>query len=525
MLFSHSSRVLHRRSRASRRGRARASRFAFRPDLSFLENRLALTGNIAVTNAFLVDANEQSLTALTAGEDVRVQVDFTTEDLPANASYRIAYTLNGVTRDSEYVTFGAGRPGISSWHDFSPGFIASPAANQVSVIIDPDNSVPNTNQADAATSFSATAALPAVGNLSYSVSQIRTAYGINSIPSFGSAPADGSGQTIAVVDHFNDPTILSDLDGFDEAMHLTTNSSPTLYQQYGPASSLLTVYNTAGKNITAHIADSGNKKEGVPPVDPTGSWEGEETLDVEWAHAIAPGAKIDIVECNGRGKFGGLFRGAATAARLRGVSVVSMSWGFKEGMKIGVYATATSTFDSRTFVTPRGHRGVTFLASSGDGGTPNGFPSLSPNVISVGGTQTYLNGDAYGTEIGWSYPAPQTFKNGTASYSQTGSWTSQPGGYSGTYSTAAAASNNSATWTTPIGAADAATTAISRCPQPGCPAPAMQRTPLTKSTQARRQPAPCLEQCVSIKQRHRSEPSKAAPISSIWAPLTRRAVL
>jgi subtilase family serine protease len=39
-------------------------------------------------------------------------------------------------------------------------------------------------------------------------------------------------------------------------------------------------------------------------VDPTGSWELEETLDVEWAHAIAPGAHIDLIECSGSGNFG-----------------------------------------------------------------------------------------------------------------------------------------------------------------------------------------------------------------------------
>ena len=80
------------------------------------------------------------------------------------------------------------------------------------------------------------------------------AYGINSIPNFGSATADGSGQTIAIVDAGNDPSIITDLDGFDQAMSLTTNSSETLYQQYGPASSILTVYNQSGTNITAHIA-------------------------------------------------------------------------------------------------------------------------------------------------------------------------------------------------------------------------------------------------------------------------------
>ena len=64
---------------------------------------------------------------------------------------------------------------------------------------------------------------PAVGNLSYTVAQIRDAYGLNSIPNFGSTPADGSGQTIALVEAGNDPSIITDLDGFDQAMSLTTD--------------------------------------------------------------------------------------------------------------------------------------------------------------------------------------------------------------------------------------------------------------------------------------------------------------
>ncbi len=72
-------------------------------------------------------------------------------------------------------------------------------------------------------------------------------------------------------------------------MSLTTQSTETMYQQYGPASSVVSVYNQAGTNITALIGDSGS--DGVPAEDPTGHWEAEESLDVEWAHAMAPGSE------------------------------------------------------------------------------------------------------------------------------------------------------------------------------------------------------------------------------------------
>ena len=73
-------------------------------------------------------------------------------------------------------------------------------------------------------------------------------------------------------------------------MSLTTTSTQTLYQQYGSESSFLTVYNQSGTNITSTIATSGSN--GVPAEDTTGHWEGEETLDVESANAIARGQRL-----------------------------------------------------------------------------------------------------------------------------------------------------------------------------------------------------------------------------------------
>ena len=90
---------------------------------------------------------------------------------------------------------------------------------------------------------------------------------------------DGTGQTIAIVDAYDDPSIYQALDAFDTQFGLTS-SGPTLYQQYGPASSFLTVLNQNGQATS------------LPATDPNGpgtdNWEVEEALDVEWAHAIAP---------------------------------------------------------------------------------------------------------------------------------------------------------------------------------------------------------------------------------------------
>ncbi len=419
-----------------------------RPGIELLEARITLTGNIAVTNAFFVNSSDQPLSAVSAGEQVDIQVDFTTQGLPSGASYQIEYDLNGLTFNTGSLTYGAGDSGLNSWYYYDGEVIPTPGANAVTVDVDPYESVAETSYTDNTISVTVQAASTAVGYLSYSASQIRAAYGISSIPIAGGATPDGTGQTIAIVDPYNDPDILTDLDLFDESMNTTTNTSPTLYQQYGPSSSFMNVYNQTGTNITNLIGDSG--QDGVPPEDPTGGWESEETLDVEWVHAIAPGARIDFIECSGSGQYYGCFVGAATAADMPNVTVVSMSlfWfesDFSAGGELG--------YDS-TFTTPSGHPGVTFVAATGDSGVPSGYPAYSPNVISVGATQLEMNGDGYGSETAWSLPTPRTLSNGSTSYSQAGTWTSQSGGYSGTYSTAAAGSSSTAKWTTAIASSD-----------------------------------------------------------------------
>ena len=100
--------------------------------------------------------------------------------------------------------------------------------------------------------------------------QISTAYSYSSI-SFGGIAGTGSGETIAIVDAYDDPNIQSDLNTFDSQFGL-------------PATTVTRVNETGGTSY--------------PASDPTGGWELEESLDVEWAHAMAPGAKILLVEAS-----------------------------------------------------------------------------------------------------------------------------------------------------------------------------------------------------------------------------------
>jgi pantothenate kinase type III len=216
----------------------------------------------------------------------------------------------------------------------------------------------------------------------YTPQQIRTGYGIDDIK-FGSITGDGTGQTIAIVDAYDDPGLVdssspsfrtSDLAQFDLQFNLPDPPSFTKVNEFGSTTDL-PVTDPAG---------AGN---------PDGNWEAEEAMDVEWAHAIAPGANIILVEA-ASSSFSDLYDAIATAADLSGVSVISLSWGSPE-------FSGETQWDSY-FQTPAGHQGVTFVAASGDGGAPGIDPAYSPNVVAAGGTTLSLGSDGtYESEIGW----------------------------------------------------------------------------------------------------------------------------
>jgi subtilase family serine protease len=229
--------------------------------------------------------------------------------------------------------------------------------------------------------------------VTYTPAQIRHAYGFDQALLPNGAVADGSGQTIAIVDAFDDPNLLNDLSVFNRQFNLPQFNAPG-----GPS---LVRVNQVG-NSTLPAPDHG--------------WAGEIALDVEWAHAIAPKAQILLVEAKSASA-GDLMTAVDYARNKSGVSVVSMSWGGPE------FSGETSSTYENHFTTPAGHIGVTFIASSGDGGSGNGpeWPAVSPNVLSVGGTSLTLNGSGgYVSETGWSssggglsaYEAQPAFQTG-----------------------------------------------------------------------------------------------------------------
>jgi subtilase family serine protease len=199
----------------------------------------------------------------------------------------------------------------------------------------------------------------------YTPAQIKTAYGFNGVS------GTGAGQVIAIVDAYNDPNISSDLSAFDS--------------QYGLGPASLSVVNQNGSA----------SKSALPATN--AGWDLEISLDVEWAHAIAPGASILLVEANSS-SLSNLLAAENYARGAKGVTVVSMSWGSSEFQG--------ETADDAYFTTTPGHKGVTFVAASGDEGSWYGpdWPASSPDVLSVGGTTLYLanSSGTYGGETGWS---------------------------------------------------------------------------------------------------------------------------
>jgi hypothetical protein len=215
--------------------------------------------------------------------------------------------------------------------------------------------------------------------------QVRQAYGFNQLS------YTGSGQTIAIVDAYDDPNIASDLHHFDAQFGLPDPS----FTKMTP--------------------------EGQPAVD-TG-WAGEIALDVEWAHAIAPGANIVLVEAKSA-SLSDLLGAVQYAATQTGASVVSMSWGASE-------FAGEAAYDS-VFNQP----GVTFVASAGDNGAWYGadWPASSPNVLAVGGTTLSVSSTgSYLGETAWTSYSPWQYGGG-GGYS---SYESEPAYQSGVQSSGA----------------------------------------------------------------------------------------
>ena len=228
----------------------------------------------------------------------------------------------------------------------------------------------------------------------YEPGQIEQAYGL---PTLFSSGVDGKGETIVIVDSYGSPTIASDLATFDSTFGLPAPPSFEILQPAGP----------------------------VPPYDPTNGtevgWAFETSLDVEYAHTIAPRANIvlletPVAETEGATGFPQIVEAEEYAINHGLGQVITQSFGATEQ----TFTTAQSLLQLRGAYIDAYLHGVTVLASSGDTGAANyetdgsdlytfptvGWPASDPLVTAVGGTQLSL--DANGN-----HTAPDSVWNDT----------------------------------------------------------------------------------------------------------------
>jgi subtilase family serine protease len=270
---------------------------------------------------------------------------------------------------------------------------ASPAAAQATVLIHPDVQHAGHSSGQPPTTAECEAQFQVA---CYEPTQIQQAY---NLPMLYAKGVNGKGATIVIVDSFGSPTIASDLATFDGQFGLPAPPSFTILQPAGA----------------------------VPPFDPANgtmlSWAGETTLDVEYAHTIAPGASIVLVETpvaetEGVTGFPQIIQAEKSVIDHHIGDVISQSFSATEqtfASKAAVDALRGAYVDAE-----RHH--VTVLAATGDNGAANvgldgstfltfpttTWPPSDPLVTGVGGTQLHL--DANGN-----HTSPDTVWNDTFS--------------------------------------------------------------------------------------------------------------
>lgn len=224
----------------------------------------------------------------------------------------------------------------------------------------------------------------------YGPGAIRKAYGIDGFLAKG---YDGTGQTIVIIDAYGSPTLQADLDSFDTAFGLPPPPSLTEIRMPGTAPFDYTDLNQVG-------------------------WAEETSLDVQWAHAIAPGARIILVVA--RSNSDDDLRDAQNYAIKRKLGyIISESYGESEKGLITDPAGLKSLKRDEESYSQAVDGGIAVYVSSGDSGAADtwdgvnyflgpSYPASSPNVTSVGGTNLFFgtatNADPNGTyrgEVVW----------------------------------------------------------------------------------------------------------------------------
>ena len=227
--------------------------------------------------------------------------------------------------------------------------------------------------------------IAAFGIACYDPQDMRNQYDFN--PEYA-AGHTGSGQTIVIFDSFGSPTIQQDLTTFDTAYNIPAPPSFSVYRPEGNVT-----YPYVGASASAVKANKNFQTEI--------NWGYETTLDVEWAHAMAPGANIALVETP-----------VAETQGVQGLRNLQNAQQWVLDHHIGTiwsnsYSTTEQAFHNNAviqqlngFYRNAANAGVSGFYATGDSGVANTdkqgsqypyptitFPPSSPDVIAVGGTE------------------------------------------------------------------------------------------------------------------------------------------
>lgn len=245
----------------------------------------------------------------------------------------------------------------------------------------------------------------------YTPAQIRAAYQLPVVSAAGvvsvaaARAALGAGQTIYIVDAYHNPNTFSDLNTYSSRLNLPGCTSATIS---ATASLPLAAASTSGGcTFSVVYAGATSGRTATAPAY-NASWAAEIAMDVESAHAIAPLARIVLIEAASASL--SALGNAISVANAMGPGVVSMSFGALEGSWT---ASTESLFQGK---------GMQYTASTGDSGVAVNWPAVSPRVLAVGGTSLTYKGSTR-SEVVWSgsgggtsgYTAVPTFQKALSS--------------------------------------------------------------------------------------------------------------
>ncbi|MFF4031832.1 peptidase S8 [Streptomyces sviceus] len=221
----------------------------------------------------------------------------------------------------------------------------------------------------------------------YGPSDLQSAYGLTS-----AAANNGSGQTIAIVDAYDDPNAAADLATYRSYYGLPACTT---------ANGCFKKVSQTGSTTSLPAADSG--------------WAGEISLDLDMVSAIAPNAKILLVEASSS-SMANLGKAVNEAVTL-GAKFVSNSYGGSE-------SSSDTSYDSSYF----NHPGVAITVSAGDEGYGAEYPAASKYVTAVGGTKLSKSSTSRGwTESVWNTSSTEGTGSGCSAYDAKPSWQTDTG--------------------------------------------------------------------------------------------------